>query len=44
MRLQPMLFQKLAHGEEFGQCPSCNRILYFRAGQPEEAESPNGGA
>ena len=44
MRLQPMLFQKLIHGEEFGQCPSCNRILYFRPGQPAEEERSGGGA
>ena len=31
MRLSPMLFQQLARGTDFGQCPSCNRILYFRA-------------
>jgi predicted nucleic acid-binding Zn-ribbon protein len=30
MRLPPMLFQKLMRSEEFGQCPSCHRILYFR--------------
>jgi uncharacterized protein len=42
MRLQPMLFQKLMRGEEFGQCPSCNRILYFRPGRPEQTESPEG--
>jgi predicted nucleic acid-binding Zn-ribbon protein len=42
MRLQPMLFQKLMRGEEFGQCPSCNRILYFRSDQPEQTESPEG--
>jgi uncharacterized protein len=39
MRLQPMLFQKLTRGDEFGQCPSCNRILYFRRDLPEGAES-----
>ena len=43
IRLQPMLFQKLLRAEEFGQCPSCNRILYFRAeSRPEEAGSPSG--
>lgn len=31
MLLPPMLFQQLMRGEDFGQCPSCNRILYFRA-------------
>jgi predicted nucleic acid-binding Zn-ribbon protein len=39
MRLQPMLFQKLTRGDEFGQCPSCNRILYFRRDVPEGADS-----
>jgi predicted nucleic acid-binding Zn-ribbon protein len=46
IRLQPMLFQKLLRADEFGQCPSCNRILYFRpAGQAEaetEAEGQSG--
>ena len=32
--LQPMLFQKLKRGEGLDQCPSCNRILYFRAVMP----------
>jgi uncharacterized protein len=40
MQLQPMLFQKLFQGNEFGQCPSCNRILYFRAESRAEPESP----
>ncbi|HEY3500702.1 MAG TPA: C4-type zinc ribbon domain-containing protein [Polyangiaceae bacterium] len=44
IRLQPMLFQKLLRAEDFGQCPSCNRILYFRAeSRPPEADSPSGG-
>jgi len=34
IHLQPMLFQKLKRGEEIGQCPSCNRIIYFRAAMP----------
>jgi predicted nucleic acid-binding Zn-ribbon protein len=43
IRLQPMLFQKLRRGEEFGQCPSCNRILYFRAeARPEAGSSSDG--
>jgi predicted nucleic acid-binding Zn-ribbon protein len=41
MQLQPMLFQKLLRGDEFGQCPSCNRILYFRAAQAAEPETPS---
>jgi uncharacterized protein len=30
MRLPPMLFQQLMRKDDFSQCPSCNRILYFR--------------
>jgi len=30
MQLRPMLFQELLRGDSFSQCPSCNRILYFR--------------
>lgn len=37
MHLQPMLFQKLKRGEELSQCPSCNRIIYFRAVVPAGA-------
>lgn len=29
--LAPMMFQVLRRGDDFDQCPSCNRILYFRA-------------
>jgi len=39
MRLPPMLYQQLRRNEEFGQCPSCNRILYFRLDAPPGAES-----
>lgn len=39
MRLQPMLFQKLTRGDELGQCPSCNRILYFRRDVPAGADA-----
>ena len=35
--LQPMLFQKLKRGEGLEQCPSCNRIIYFRAVLPAGA-------
>jgi predicted nucleic acid-binding Zn-ribbon protein len=41
MQLQPMLFQKLLRGDEFGQCPSCNRILYFRPPKPGEVDDPS---
>jgi predicted nucleic acid-binding Zn-ribbon protein len=30
MRLPPMLFQELTRENKFEQCPSCNRILYYR--------------
>lgn len=30
MTLAPALFQQLRRGEGFDQCPSCNRIIYFR--------------
>lgn len=39
MALQPMLFQKLLRGTEFAQCPSCNRIIYFRP--PTQADLDN---
>jgi predicted nucleic acid-binding Zn-ribbon protein len=29
--LPPMMFQKLRRGSEIEQCPSCRRIIYFRA-------------
>ncbi|RYZ05761.1 MAG: hypothetical protein EOO73_18860 [Myxococcales bacterium] len=34
IQLQPMLFQQLKRGEEIGQCPSCNRIIYYRVVMP----------
>jgi uncharacterized protein len=41
MRLPPQLFQQLMRGSEFGQCPSCNRILYFRTdGDGAESQAP----
>jgi predicted nucleic acid-binding Zn-ribbon protein len=43
IRLQPMLFQKLLRADDFGQCPSCNRILYFRPAGQTEADSQSGG-
>ncbi|HEV8548725.1 MAG TPA: C4-type zinc ribbon domain-containing protein, partial [Polyangiaceae bacterium] len=42
IRLQPMLFQKLLRADDFGQCPSCNRILYFRPAGQAEAEGQSG--
>ena len=37
IHLQPMLFQKLKRGEDLDQCPSCNRIIYYRAVMPAGA-------
>ncbi len=39
MTLPPQLFQLLKRSTEFGQCPSCNRILYFRVDPPQEARA-----
>ena len=30
MSISPMTFQRLRRGEDFDQCPSCQRILYYR--------------
>jgi predicted nucleic acid-binding Zn-ribbon protein len=41
MLLPPMLYQKLRRSEELDQCPSCHRILYFRAdASPGETAQP----
>jgi hypothetical protein len=37
MRIPPMMFQKLARGDDFDQCPSCARIIYYRP--PDASES-----
>src|SRR3954468_6068092 len=42
MRLPPMLFQGLTRENKFEQCPSCNRILYYRPGVT--ADSSESGA
>jgi predicted nucleic acid-binding Zn-ribbon protein len=34
--ISPMMFQKLRRGEDFDQCPSCQRILYYREERPVE--------
>ncbi len=39
VRMPPMLFQQLLRGQELATCPSCNRIIYFRRRQPDDAES-----
>ncbi len=33
--LPPMMFQQLRRATDFTQCPSCNRILYYRDDPPE---------
>jgi uncharacterized protein len=38
IQLPPMLFQVLRRAEEFDQCPSCQRLLYFK--KPEKNELP----
>ncbi len=44
MRLPPMLYQQIRHNEDFSQCPSCNRILYFKfEAQPDEASESEDG-
>jgi len=36
--LSPMMFQRMRRGEDFDQCPSCQRILYYREeAVPDEA-------
>ena len=43
MRLPPMLFQGLTRENKFEQCPSCNRILYYRPGvtsDSSESDAP----
>ena len=36
--ISPMMFQKLRRGEDFDQCPSCQRILYMTTKPPEQPE------
>jgi len=43
MRLPPMMFQKMMRGDDFDQCPSCARILYYRPASAESAESQSSG-
>jgi hypothetical protein len=42
MRLPPMAFHQLARGDDFSQCPSCNRIIYVKP-STLAAESTSGG-
>jgi predicted nucleic acid-binding Zn-ribbon protein len=39
MMLPPMMYQQLMRSDSFGQCPSCNRILYFKAESTSETQS-----
>jgi predicted nucleic acid-binding Zn-ribbon protein len=36
IQLPPMLFQVLRRGESFDQCPSCQRLMYYRAERKTE--------
>lgn len=45
MALPPMLFQVLRREHKLDQCPSCNRILYYKEPKSSEAgESSSGGS
>jgi uncharacterized protein len=38
--ISPMMFQRLRRGVDFEQCPSCQRILYYREeADPSEADA-----
>ena len=39
MTINPMMFQQLRRADEFSQCPSCQRILYYRIAD-QASESP----
>jgi uncharacterized protein len=36
--LSPMMFQRMRRGEDFDQCPSCQRILYYREDAAPDAD------
>lgn len=40
IQLPPMLFQVLRRGESFDQCPSCQRLLYYRVQPKTEPPVP----
>jgi predicted nucleic acid-binding Zn-ribbon protein len=42
--LPPMTFQKMRRGGELDQCPSCRRIIYFRASSEAAGSEPANGA
>jgi predicted nucleic acid-binding Zn-ribbon protein len=39
MHLPPMLFQQFRRENKFEQCPSCNRILYYRPALTSDSSS-----
>jgi predicted nucleic acid-binding Zn-ribbon protein len=43
IRIPPMMFQKMMRGDDFDQCPSCARIIYYRPPEAASAESPTSG-
>lgn len=42
--ISPMMFQRLRRGEDFDQCPSCQRILYYREASEADAASEEDGS
>jgi predicted nucleic acid-binding Zn-ribbon protein len=43
MTISPMMLQQLRRADEFAQCPSCQRLLYYRP-EPESTDGdPEGG-
>jgi predicted nucleic acid-binding Zn-ribbon protein len=44
LTLPPMTFQKLRRGGDLDQCPSCRRIIYFRASSEAAGSEPANGA
>jgi predicted nucleic acid-binding Zn-ribbon protein len=43
IRIPPMQFQKMTRGDDFDQCPSCARILYYRPPEAASAETQSSG-
>jgi predicted nucleic acid-binding Zn-ribbon protein len=44
MMLSPMVFQQLMRRDDFSQCPSCNRIIYYKPAPGEAEDSQASGA
>ena len=42
MHLPPQLYIEIQKAREVHLCPSCNRILFYRPEQANEASSTNG--